>query len=160
MFYVLDDDNKIAIADNSFERLQATVDMMPALQGHDILETEKEIVNYNGKYYFADDAELIAKRQAEFEKGFFQTSLGWIRRSVNMADGSHKDFISDLLPIISMGVQAGSPVTIIAYTEPDFTEEVTDWTQYQHVETVTPQFIQECFAQLQQDFLPTNGVAE
>ena len=65
MFYVLDDDNKIAIADNSFERLQATIDMMPALQGHDILETEKEIVNYKGKYYFADDAEYIAQKEAD-----------------------------------------------------------------------------------------------
>lgn len=154
MFYV-EDSNGIILADNDYQRITNTINFMPQYSGLEIKETDKNIVEYNGKYYFEDDAELISGREAEFEKEFFQTSLGWIRRSVNMADGSHKDFISDLLPIISMGVQAGSPVTIIAYNKPDFTEPVTDWTPYQHLETVTAQFIQECFAQLQQDFLPT-----
>ena len=95
-------------------------------------------------------------REREFHKEFFNTSLGYIRRSVSMADGSHKDFLSDLLPTIAMAVNMNTPVSIIAYTEPDFSEPVTDWTQYQHIETVTAQFIQECFMQLQNDFLPTN----
>lgn len=96
------------------------------------------------------------KREAEFNKEFFNTSLGYIRRSVTMANGSHKDFLSDLLPVISMGVQAGQAVNILAYDEPDFTQDVEDWTQYQRQETVTPQFIQECFMQLSNDFLPIN----
>jgi hypothetical protein len=54
-----------------------------------------------------------------------------------------------------MGVQGGLPVNVIAYSLPDFSTDVTDWTQYQHTETVTPQFIQECFVQLQNDFMPT-----
>jgi hypothetical protein len=102
------------------------------------------------------EEEQKQKRKATFESEFFQTSLGWIRRAVNMADGSTKDFLSDLLPTISMAVQMGTPVKIIAYTEPDFTEEITDWTPYQHVETVTAQFIQECFMTLSNDFLPIN----
>ena len=94
-------------------------------------------------------------REREFNKEFFNTSLGYIRRAVTMADGNHKDFLSDLLPTIAMAVNMQQPVSIIAYNKPDFTVPVTDWTQYQHVEIVTPQFVQECFLQLQQDFLPT-----
>ena len=35
------------------------------------------------------------KREADFNKAFFNTSLGYVRRAVTMADGSHKDFLSD-----------------------------------------------------------------
>ena len=69
-----------------------------------------------------------------------------------MKDGSHKDFLSDLLPTISMAVQMGKAVKVIAYNKPDFAHEVTDWTQYQHNEIVTPQFIQECMLQQSADF--------
>ena len=96
------------------------------------------------------------RREAEFNKAFFPTSLGYIRRSVTMADGSHKDFLSDLLPVISMGVQGGMPVNILTYDKPPFTEDVTDWTEYQHQVIVTAQFIQECFMQLSADFAPIN----
>ena len=123
------------------------------------VETDDEYV-LDGDEYVLKDAEWEekekARRQAEFEKEFFQTTLGWIRRKVNMADGSTKDFLSDLLPTISMAVQMGTPVNIIAYDEPEFDEDVTDWTPYQHIEVVTAQFIQECFLQLSNDFLPIN----
>ena len=127
------------------------------------VEITKQVYD-NIEYYIWDghnvvlnpnyDEEQEEKRQAEFLKEFFLTSLGYIRRSVSMADGTKKDFLSDLLPVISMGVQSGQEVKVIAYTMPDFTPDVTDWTQYQHVEIVTPQFIQECFLQLSNDFMP------
>jgi len=91
------------------------------------------------------------QRIAEFNKEFFNTSLGYIRRSVNMKDGSHKDFLSDLLPTISMAVNMGQEVKVIAYDMPDF-EDLKPIEEYQHNETVTPQFIQECFMQLSADF--------
>lgn len=93
-------------------------------------------------------------RERKFNKEFFNTSLGYIRRSVTMSDGAKKDFLSDLLPTIAIGVNSGFPVSVLAYNKPDMSEPVSDWTLYQHTETVTPQFIQECFAQLQNDFLP------
>lgn len=102
------------------------------------------------------EQEQATKRQIEFSKAFFNTSLGYIRRSVTMADGSHKDFLSDLLPVISMGVQSGTPVNILTYDKPPFDKDVEDWTEYQHQVVVTPQFIQECFLQLSNDFLPIN----
>ena len=96
------------------------------------------------------------KREAEFNKAFFNTSLGYVRRSVTMADGSHKDFLSDLLPVISMGVQGGVAVNILTYDKPPFDKDIEDWTEYQHQVVVTAQFIQECFATLANDFLPIN----
>lgn len=106
------------------------------------------------------EEEETTKREQDFNSSFFLTSLGYIRRSVTMADGTHKDFLSDLLPVISMGVQGGQAVNILTYDKPPFDEDVTDWTEYQHQVVVTPQFIQECFMQLSNDFLPINEGVE
>lgn len=102
------------------------------------------------------EQEQAEKREQAFKQAFFITSLGYVRRSVTMADGSKKDFLSDLLPVISMGVQSGTQVHILTYEEPPFDKDITDWTEYQKQVTVTPQFIQECFLQLSNDFLPIN----
>ena len=117
--------------------------------------TETRVIPYpvRNPHYEEEQAEI---RSNEFHRAFFNTSLGYIRRIVTMADGSHKDFLSDLLPVISMGVSQGQQVSIIAYDEPDFMQEEVDWAELQHVQTVTPQFIQECFLQLSNDFLPTD----
>ena len=118
---------------------------------------------FNGEDFIIDpeyEAKKARKREAEFNKAFFNTSLGYVRRAVTMADGSHKDFLSDLLPVISMGVQAGSPVNILTYDKPPFDHDIEDWTEYQHQVVVTPQFIQECFMQLSNDFLPINEEVE
>ena len=118
---------------------------------------DNEVVKKSEEEY---EQEQYAKREAEFNRAFFLTSLGYIRRSVTMADGSHKDFLSDLLPVISMGVQGGMPVNILTYDMPPFDEDVADWTEYQHQVVVTPQFIQECFLQLSADFAPINNNEE
>ena len=102
------------------------------------------------------EQEEAERREAEFNKAFFNTSLGYIRRNVTMADGSHKDFLSDLLPAIFASVSAGKAVNLYAYDKPPFDEDVTDWTEYQHLVTATPQFINECFDQLGADFAPIN----
>lgn len=119
-----------------------------------IEETETEYQLYNGEYLSIE--EIAVQREVEFNKSFFNTSLGYIRRSVTMADGSKKDFLSDLLPVISMGVSQGQTVNILTYDKPPFDEDIEDWTEYQHQAVVTPQFIQECFLQLSNDFLPIN----
>lgn len=102
------------------------------------------------------EEEKARERETSFNKAFFNTSLGYVRRSVTMADGSHKDFLSDLLPAISMSVQSGVPVNILTYDKPPFDHDIEDWTEYQHKVVATPQFIQECFIQLSNDFLPIN----
>lgn len=119
-------------------------------QGYGIQETETALEAWG-----LTAEEETEQKEQEFYKEFFLTSLGYIRRSVSMQDGSKKDFLSDLLPTISMAVSQGTPVNVIAYDKPDFTQEI-HWEDYQHMEIVTPQFIQECFLQLQNDFLPIN----
>ena len=103
------------------------------------------------------EEEKAKEREEQFNKDFFNTSLGYVRRKVSMATGETKDFLSDLLPTISMGVQMGQPVTIITYNKPDFTQEITDWTVFQNEQTVTAEFVQECFMQLSNDFKPVNN---
>ena len=100
------------------------------------------------------EAKLVEARKAQFNKDFFLTSLGYIRRKVSMATGETKDFLSDLLPTISMGVNLGQPVNIITYSEPDFTADNIDWETLQSVKTVDSSFVQECFLQLSNDFKP------
>jgi len=114
-----------------------------------------ETIVYDETQEEADEREARLREEA-FKREFFQTSLGWIRRSVTMNDGSKKDFLSDLLPTIAIAVQAGQRVNIIAYSEPDYTQEVTDWTKYQSIVQPTAQFIQECLLQLGNDFIPRN----
>ena len=98
------------------------------------------------------EQEQAQKRQVKFEAEFFSTSLGWIRRKVTMKNGSTKDFLSDLLPSIMEGLRLGIAPNIITYREPDFTQEVTDWTVYQVKKEATQQFIQDCLLQISEDF--------
>ena len=108
--------------------------------------TDDIIINPN----FAE--ELKQKQQTQFNNDFFNTSLGYIRRKVTMKDGSRKDFLSDLLPTISIAFNMGQEVKVIAYDMPDF-GDLKPIEEYQHSEIVTAQFIQECFMQLNSDFV-------
>ncbi|MGN1125565.1 MAG: hypothetical protein ACI4SM_05200, partial [Candidatus Gastranaerophilaceae bacterium] len=121
-------------------------------QTYEIKETETALEAW-GK----TNDDYAKEREEQFNKEFFNTSLGYIRRKVTMATGERKDFLSDLLPTISMGVQMGNPIEIITYNKPDFTQEITDWTIYQSVKTVNAEFIQECFLQLSNDFKPAKS---
>ena len=135
----------------------------------ELIEAEKEIGKaYNITYEDLGNAikEIATEipqpdpaiiREEQFNRDFFQTSLGWIRRKPTMADGTQKDFLSDLFPTMAFNASLGATVNVLAYTKPnDFSEEITDWTQYQHWEVITNQFIQECSLQLQNDFIPIN----
>ena len=93
-----------------------------------------------------------AIRREQFHRDFFNTSLGYIRRKVSMKTGETKDFLTDLLPVISIAVQGGQTVNIITYREPDFTHDIEDWEALQEVKQATPQFIQDCFNQVSTDF--------
>lgn len=117
-----------------------------------------EVIDNTEEY----NQEQIKLKETQFNKEFFLTSLGYIRRKVSMSTGETKDFLSDLLPVISMGVQSGQTVPIITYSLPDFSKELT--TEYleslQTVKNVTAQFVQECFLQLSNDFVPMTQLVE
>lgn len=124
----------------------ADVEIEPSEEGEEPQTVKQLIINPD---YEEEEAE---RREAEFNKAFFNTSLGYIRRSVTMADGSKKDFLSDLLLPIKAGLELGQTVEIITYSQPDFSEDVTDWTQYQTIKNATPEFIAECLQQTVRDF--------
>ncbi len=102
---------------------------------------------------------LTEKKKKEFYKNFFNTSLGWIRRSVTMKDGSIKDFLSDLLLPIKAGIELGQNVAVITYRTPDFSVEPdnTYMKSLQEIKFATMDFVQECLMQTVQDFGLENG---
>lgn len=112
------------------------------------VENNKLVLNPN---YAQEQAE---KREKQFKEHFFETSLGWIRRKVQMKDGTSKDFLSDLLLPIKAGLELGQKVEIIAYKVPDFTLDYTDdyIISLQERKQATPKFIQECLMQTVADF--------
>lgn len=54
-YYVLDSNQEIALFDTSKSRLQTTLKFKPELAGATIEETEREIVELDGKFVFADE---------------------------------------------------------------------------------------------------------
>ena len=107
-----------------------------------------------GKCPKKSDTQKAKDRENEFNSAFFYTSLGYVRREVTMADGTTKDFLSDLLPVIKATVEADKMFTIITYLQPDFSMEFTqDYIEsLQNKVVPTLQFIEECFVQLAKDF--------
>jgi len=110
---------------------------------HYIYKDGKIVINPN---YEEEQAEA---RREEFNKAFFNTSLGYIRREVSMLDGTTKTFLTDMLPQLVVGFP------ILAYDEPDFTQDV-NMLDYQKQVVVTEQFLAECKNQLIIDFYGFN----
>ena len=102
--------------------------------------------------------ELVPEREEEFNRNFFPTSLGYIKRQVTMQNGVTKDFITDLIPLM-MDIPG---VPVIVYGKPDFTQEVTDETLLglQKFVKSTPELIKECRAQAIIDFYGYNPVED
>ena len=119
-----------------------------ALEKNEIMINDIPEINQNY------DEELSEQRENLFNQEFFQTSLGWIRRQVNMKDGSKKDFLSDLLLQIKAGLELGQNVEIITYKQPDFSEEINEayMQTLQEKKIATPEFIKECLARTVADF--------
>ena len=100
------------------------------------------------------DEVIIQRRRRQFYKDFFQTSLGNIRRKVQMKDGTVKDFLSDLLLQIKAGIELGQNVEILTYETPDFTQELTNeyMLSLQERKNADLNFVRECLMQTVNDF--------
>ncbi len=141
--YYIENNDKVVLFDEDLSKLQDTIKFMPNYQKSDIKETDKRIISFDGNFYFQDDSELISKRIAQFEKEFFETSLGWVRRTVTMQDNCTKDFLSDILPLLQ------SDIPVLTYEKPDFVET---FVPQQNRVMVTEEFINECKQQVLKDF--------
>ena len=122
-----------------------------ALEKNEIMINDVPEINQNY------EEELARQKENLFYQEFFQTSLGWIRREVNMKDGSKKDFLSDLLLQIKAGLELGQSVEIITYKQPDFSEDINEayMQTLQEKKTATLEFVKECLMRTVSDF---NGV--
>lgn len=145
--FIAKNNDLIVLAKETREELEQALQFMVCTS---IEETDVNYVLHNGQYL--TEEEVIKLRKEQFNKDFFPTSLGYIRRKVSMATGETKDFLSDLLPSISLGLQMGQSVSIIAYEKPDFSKETVKWEDLQKITTATLEFVQECFNQLNNDF--------
>jgi hydroxymethylpyrimidine pyrophosphatase-like HAD family hydrolase len=68
VFYIEQDD-KIVLYDKDRTKLQNTLSFMPQYKHLTIHQTDKEIVNYEGSFYFTDNEEYVEKvKQAEAER--------------------------------------------------------------------------------------------
>lgn len=103
-------------------------------------KTGNTIIEYseNPKIYEIVEANKPSPDEEEkkFEKEFFNTSLGYVRRKVSMKTGETKDFLADILPVLEVGVQ------ILTY----------DKELKQYKKQVTEAFIGECKQQILKDF--------
>ncbi len=129
-------------------KIEETENAIYALLENEIMQNNEPIININY------ENELIESRKALFENEFFNTSLGWIRRKVNMKDGSKKDFLSDLLLQIKAGLELGQVVEIITYSQPDFSQEISEeyMISLQERKNATLEFIGECLNRTVMDF--------
>ena len=152
--YYIEKNSDIVLYNSDKRALIDSLEFYPQYKELDILHTEKEIVTYNGKYYFKDNIEqqLYNERCEKFNREFFNTSLGYVRRKFTNKNGVVKDFLSDAFPTLLLAFKEGIIGEIFVYDKPSFEEDVEDWTQYQHKVSITPQFIQECFNQSNIDF--------
>lgn len=104
--------------------------------GDDIKANPDKYIIDDGIVREKTEEEKQAEADAEFNKQFFNTTLGYVRRSVTMKDGSTKDFLTDILPLLVVGV----PVLVY--------DRQLNQTRVQ----VTEVFINECKQQLFVDF--------
>lgn len=119
------------------------------------IETTEEVYNnaqqYGINYYIFKNNKIIpnpnyeeekqAEEDAEFNKLFFNTSLGYVSRTVHMLDGSTCKFLTDILPLLVVG----TPVLV-------YTRELE-----QSKVLVTEEFLLECKQQLLIDFYGANN---
>lgn len=110
--------------------------LVTEIVGDDIKANPDKYIIDDGIVREKTEEEKEAEKEAEFNKQFFNTSLGYVRRRVTMKDGSTKDFLSDVLPLLQVGIP------VLTYTRELVQNKVI----------VTELFINECKQQMLIDF--------
>lgn len=115
-------------------------------QGMDIVLYGNKVFTAPHRQYIQDgdhfiinenyEQEQAEKEEQLFNQSFFNTSLGYVRRKVTMADGTIRDFLSDILALLEINTP------IITYNR--------DLTQNKVL--ATKEFINECKQQMLVDF--------
>ena len=139
-FAVALDMNNIEISEDLYTKYIADKDFL--------MVTEEGEIQANPDYLTIKEAQ----RKADFEAHFFPTHLGYVKREVTMKNGVKKDFLTDMLATLQVGLP------LFVYAQPDFTKEVTkdDILATQQTKYVDEQFIAECKNQFAIDFYGFN----
>ena len=109
--YYVEDNGKIVIYDSKKFKVERTLNYKPQYKGFPIQKTTKNIVGFEGRFYFEDDEEYIALKEAE-EKRRIQT-LSMTRS--DFFDNTIKAWgadSNDLLPLIE-GILDTLPISDI-----------------------------------------------
>lgn len=110
MFYYIEKDNEIKAFEQSKETLKKALEFMPQYQNLEILETEKEIVNYEGKLYFKEDIQEELEQQEKERIAKLYLTRGDVFRGLLQAKGIIKDQIKTMIDVMP----ANTPEEIIA----------------------------------------------
>lgn len=98
MFYILENE-KIVLCDEDKQKLENTLLFMPQYQGLEILESDKNIVEFDDMFYFEDDEEYISLVNQKERERILTLSMS----KSDFFDGTIKAFGADqddLLPAI------------------------------------------------------------
>lgn len=135
MFVQIENNKIMAASAGIFE---GATHEFPEINFEDYCEYPNKYI-FNGKEVIINpsfEKEMKEEQEAEFNRQFFNTSLGYVRRNVTMKNGAIKDFLCDILPLLRVGVQ------ILTYTKDLEQNKVL----------VTAEFLEECSQQVFKDF--------
>ena len=127
MFYI-QQNKKILLFDDDKQRLQNTIAFMPQYQGLEIKETNREIIELDNKFVFADEVqqELVEQRKQEFLKDFFKVQYNgqdlYFRKQPKGYSSAVESINTAFNIVNTIGtLPAGS---LVFYQQPDFTDEI------------------------------------
>lgn len=125
----VDDLDKPIMVQEEVENLETGEKELVTVQKHHT-ETRTKVV---------ETIELV-EDEGRLQREFFNTSLGYVKRKVTMQDGTKKDFLTDILPLLEINIP------ILTYTQDGEQNKVF----------VTEEFINECKQQMLKDFYGGN----
>lgn len=97
MFYYIEDKKQIVVCEQSKEQLLTTLKFMPQYQDLEILETEKEIINFEGKLYFKDDIQEEIEQKERERIGNLSLTRGDVFRALFQAKQVTRDEIRAMI---------------------------------------------------------------
>ena len=120
-YYIQDENEKIVLYDTNLEVVKNTLLVRPQYADLEIQETEREIIELNNEFVFADEVEteLAEARKEEFLKQFFKIDgYGYFRKQPK-GYGSAVESLNTAFNIVT--VLGNLPAnTLTFYAEPDF----------------------------------------
>ena len=119
---------KIVLFDEDKQKLKDTIAFMPQYQGLEIKETNREIIELDNKFVFADEVqqELVEQRKQEFLKDFFKVQYNgqdlYFRKQPKGYSSAEESINTAFNIVNTIGtLPAGS---LVFYQQPDFTDGI------------------------------------